>query len=267
MAVQVLSPSRHRHLRWRRFNSYVHANRNSLVGLAAAEVSKAALALPLTFTNQQGQWSLCALLGFVPGQNLYVTPDGQWIGAYIPATLRAHPFHLGWEGTDANLCIDEDSGLLVSDGSGEPIFSEKGGLSDSVEQVWNFLSQTADSLLALEEACGVLAAAGVIEPWPISVQTAEGSRPLSGLHRINEAALNGMDDATFGNLRRAGVVGVAYAQLLSMGNLADLGKLAPARADAWAYADAAARAQAEQPPMVNLPTDSTIDWDWSKVGR
>ncbi|KQP10199.1 hypothetical protein ASF28_03320 [Methylobacterium sp. Leaf99] len=72
-----------------------------------------------------------------------------------------------------------------------------------------------------------------------------------------------MEDNVFNQLRRAGVIGVAYAQLLSMGNLADLGKLAQARAQA----EAAERARAEVKPMIALPDDSTIDWDWSKVGK
>ena len=45
-----------------------------------------------------------------------------------------------------------------------------------------------------------------------------------------------------------------------MGNLAQL-------AQARAQAGAAERAKAEVKPMVMLPTDNTIDWDWSKIGQ
>lgn len=263
MAVKVLSPSRHGHLRWKRFEGYGYVAQSQLVSIAAAELAKAALALPLTFVQQGGQWSLCALLGLMPGQNLYVGAGGQWIAAYVPATLRAHPFHLGWENGNATLSLDEASGLLVDDGSGEAIFADNGDLSEPVRQVWSFLSATAESLLALEAASGALAEAGVIAPWPITVQGTDGTHTVSGLHTINEAALNALDDAAFSRLRRAGVLSVAYAQLLSTGNLADLGKLAQARAEA----EAAERAKAEVKPMIALPDDSTIDWDWSKVGR
>lgn len=263
MAVQMLSYLRHGHLHWKRYDSYGFASGRHLVSLAAAELSRAALSLPLTFVQQGEHWSLCALVGLLPGQNLYVGPGGQWLASYIPATLRGHPFHLGWEGTNATLSLDEDSGLLVDDGSGEPIFDQAGDLSEPVRQVWSFLSATAESLLVLEAACRVLAEAGVIVPWPIAVQGTDGTHTVSGLHQIDEAALNALDDATFSKLRRAGVLGVAYAQLLSMGNLADLGKLAQARAEF----DAAARAKAEVKPMMALPDDSTIDWDWSKVGK
>jgi hypothetical protein len=263
MVVQVLSPARHGHLSWKRYEDYKFASGRHLIGLAAAELSRAALSLPLTFVQQGEHWSLCALLGLAPGENLYVVPDGRWIASYVPASLRGHPFHLGWQGTDATLSLDEESGLLVEDGSGEPIFDDAGDLSEPVRQVWSFLSATAESLLILEAACRVLAEAGVIVPWPITVQGTDGARIVSGLNQIDEVALNALDDATFGRLRQAGVLGVAYAQLLSMGNITDLGKLAQARA----HAEAADRANAEVPPMIVLPADSTIDWDWSKVGK
>ncbi|WP_082476068.1 SapC family protein [Methylobacterium sp. Leaf99] len=262
-SIQPISRARHAGLRWNRNDSYNFSSGRNLVALAAAELLRAALSLPMTFVEQGGQWSLCALLGLAPGQNLYVGPDGRWIGSYIPATLRAHPFHLGWEGVNATLSLDEDSGLLFDDGSGEPIFDTSGDLSEPVRKVWSFLSATAESLLALEAACRVLAEVGVVVPWPITLQGTDGTHTVSGLFQIDEAALNALDDEAFGRLRRAGVLGVAYAQLLSMGNLADLGKLAQARAEF----EAAERARAEVKPMMTLPDDSTIDWDWSKVGK
>ena len=264
LAIQVLSQSRHQHLRWHRFTSYAFTADRNLVAVAKAEIAQAALALPLTFVVQQGQWSLCALLGLTPGQNLYIAPQGNWIAAYVPASLRGHPFHLGWDETGAaTLCIDEASGLLTENSDGEPFFDEAGNLSEPVAQVWSFLGQAAGSLLELETASGVLAKAGVIEPWPISITTEQGDRVVEGLHRISEAALNALSDEAFGELRRAGALAVVYAQLLSMGNLSDLGRLAQMRAEA----DAAERARAEVKPMIMLPEDSSIDWDWSKIGK
>ena len=263
MPLQVLSPTRHRQQRWTQATRYTYAAERNLVGLAAGELSRAALTLPLAFVGNEGHWSLCAVLGFATGQNLYVGPDGQWIGNYVPAALRTHPFHLGWEGGSATLCVDEDSDLLPDDGTGEPIFDEGNDLSPRVREVWAFLSQIAQGVLAMEKAAHLLVDAGVIEPWPITIQGVDGAQTVSGLYRINEGALSALDETAFSRLRRAGVLGVAYAQLLSMGNLADLGKLAQARAEA----EAAARAKAEVKPMIMLPDDSTIDWDWSKVGR
>ncbi|KAB1070024.1 SapC family protein [Methylobacterium planeticum] len=263
-SIQPLSHERHASLRWRRYNGYGFTATTAIAPLAAAEVGKAALALPLAFVEREGGWTLAAVLGLLPGQNLYVASNGNWVVGYVPSVFRAYPFRIGWnEAVQPMLCIDEASGLIVESGEGETFFDESGELSASVRQVSAFLHETAKSEAVLANACGQLRAAGVIEPWPITIQGENGSQQIAGLSRINETALNTLDDAAFGRFRRAGVVGVAYAQLLSMGNLSTLGELAQARAQA----EAAERAKAEVKPMVMLPEDNTIDWDWSKIGR
>lgn len=263
-SIQPLSRERHADLRWRRYSSYGFAATTAVAPLAAAEVGKAALALPLAFVERDGGWTLAAVLGLLPLQNLYVGPQDNWIGAYTPAVFRAYPFRVGWnEAVQPMLCVDEASGLVVENGEGEVFFDEAGDLTAAVQQVWGFLQETAKSEIALAQACSALHASGAIEPWPISIQSESGTQQISGLSRINEAALNGLDDAAFGQLRRAGVVGLAYAQLLSMTNLSDLGQLAQARAQA----EAAERARVAAKPMVVLPEDSSIDWDWSKIGK
>ena len=40
--------------------------------------------------------------------------------------------------------------------------------------------------------------------------------PVHGLFRLNEAALNALDDAAFLKIRKAGALPLAYLQLLSM---------------------------------------------------
>ena len=263
-SIRALSRDRHAGLRWRRYDAYNFAATTALAPLAAAEVGKAALALPLAFIEQEGGWTLAAVLSLLPGQNLFVGQTGNWLAAYVPAVFRAYPFRMGWnESAEPVLCVDEASGLLVEGNDGEAFFEETGEPSASVQQVWRFLQETAKSEAVLANAGGQLHATGVIEPWPIAIQSDTGTQQVTGLSRINEAALNGLEDEAFGQLRRAGVVGVAYAQLLSMSHLGSLGELARARAQA----EAAERARAEVKPMIMLPEDNTIDWDWSKIGR
>ncbi|GJE41348.1 SapC family protein [Methylobacterium soli] len=263
-SIHPVSRSRHADLRWRRFTSYQFAAATALVPLAAAEITQAALSLPLAFVHRDGRWSLAAVLGLLPGQNLFVDASGSWLARYIPAGLRGYPFLIGTQASgEHTLCIEEASGLVTEGPDGDSFFDEAGALSPLVTEVANFLSDTARSEATLVQACGLLQSAGVIEPWPITIQGSDGSQQVTGLNRINEAALNGLDDAAFSPLRRTGAVGVAYAQLLSVANLGQLGQLAQARAQA----EAAERARAEVKPMITLPEDSSIDWDWSKIGR
>ena len=264
MSIQPVSLTRHRNLRWLRFDDYRFAASTIVAPLAAAELVKAALAMPLAFIEHDGGWTLAAVLGLTPGQNLFVGQEGRWLTEYIPAQFRSHPFRIGWNETgEAVLCVDESSGLIKDGPDGEPFFNEAGEPSPVVAQAWAFLQNTAQSAAILAQACNTLHSVGVIEPWPVTIQREAGTHQLAGLNRINETALNALDDAAFGHLRQAGIVGIAYAQLLSMGNFGRLGQLAQARAQA----EAAERARAEIKPMIMLPEDNTIDWDWSKIGK
>jgi hypothetical protein len=255
---------RHAQKHWYPASEFLFAASTSLVPLSTAEVGQATLAFPLAFIEREGHWTLAAVLGLFPAQNLYVDIGGKWLGRYVPAAVRFYPFLLGSQGNgDATLCIDEASGLVTEGDGGMPFFDEAGALNPTVTQITNFLVETARGEAVMAQASEMLAKAGVIEPWPITLQGDEGAQQVAGLHRVNEAALNGLDDATSNELRRAGVLGIAYAQLLSMGNLAQLGQLAQVRAQA----EAAMRAKAEVKPLITLPENNTIDWDWSKVGR
>lgn len=263
-SLHPISRSRHTSKRWHHSTRYDFVSGSAVVPLALAEVPKAALALPVAFFELDGLWTLAAVLGLLPAQNLFVEANGQWTGTYLPAVLRAYPFALrANEAGETILCVDEASGLVNNGPNGEAFFDDAGEPSAAIKQVFAFLTETARGEAALAASCGTLHSIGVIEPWPVSVKRADGTQQVAGLHRIHEAALNKLDDAAFGELRRAGLVGLAYAQLLSMGNLTDLGR----RAQASAEAEAAERAKAEVKPMITLPEDSSIDWDWSKIGR
>lgn len=263
-SIHQVSRSRHGDLRWRRVSDHRFTGSTILAPLAIAEVTRASLAYPLTLLAREGGWTLAAVLGFRPGQNLYVGPGGEWTGTYVPAIFRAYPFRMGWTPSgEQTLCLDEGSGLLTNDAGDEPFFDEAGNLSAAVDQIWTFLREAAQSEAHLAEACGALGAADLIEPWPVTLEGNEGLQAVDGLHRVNEVALKALDDAALLPLLRAGIVGLAYAQILSTGHLANLATLARIKAQA----EEAARARSVAPAMLHLPDDNTIDWDWSKIGR
>ena len=69
------------------------------------------------------------------------------------------------------------------------------------------------------------AQAGLIVPWEIKIRDGDKDVPVKGFHRIDEAALNALDDAAFLKLRAAGALALAYGQLISMHQLATLSRL------------------------------------------
>jgi len=69
-------------------------------------------------------------------------------------------------------------------------------------------------------AVAALAEAGVIQAWPIKLKAEQSERAITGLYRIGEVALNALADDVFLELRKTpGALPIAYAQMLSMGQL------------------------------------------------
>ena len=193
----AVSRERHAGKRWHRFNNYSFAAAQNVVPLFGTELSPAACSMPLAFIEQGGRYTLVALLSLMPGRNLFVAPDGRWLGGYVPSLLRAYPFGIVPK-PDSNafvLCVDEDK--LASNGqAGELFFDEDGKLSPAVQPIFDNLAQLERSRIATEKAVSALAEAGLIQPWH------KGTQPISGLHHIDEAALNALADEGFMKLRR-----------------------------------------------------------------
>lgn len=226
-----VSKESHASKRWRRFESYAFAQRETFLPLVAAELPKAVTAFPIAFIQQDDVFFPVALLGLEQGKNLFVAANGQWLGAYVPSALRSHPFRLArTEDHQRVLCVDQDSGLIVDGAEGEAFFDESGEPSEPVKQVLDFLQKVDANQQATAKMCEVLARHQVIKPWPITLKTPEGEKTINGLSQINEQALNTLPAEAFLELRQAGALPMAYCQMLSMQHLVVLGKLAEAHA-------------------------------------
>ena len=83
--------------------------------------------------------------------------------------------------------------------------------------------------MATDLAMASLAEAGVIEPWPLEVEVDGKKTAIKGLHRVNESALGALDDEAFLKLRKTSALRLAYAQLMSMGQIARFDQLVQLR--------------------------------------
>src|SRR5262245_30025625 len=110
---------------WRRVTNYQFAAEEPLAPIVLAEVPHVGSWMPIVFVEQAGRRVLSAMMSPIPKQNLFVGPEGQWLGGYVPSSLRSYPFRLlRPEGSEQMaLCIDEDSGLVAdADEKGENFF-------------------------------------------------------------------------------------------------------------------------------------------------
>ena len=218
----AISKQTHAQKVWRRPADYRFAARDPLTPVVLAEIGFVGSWMPIAFVEQAGCFVPMAMMSPVPEQNLFVGPDGQWLGGYIPASVRSYPFRLlRSEGSgQMTLCVDEDSGLVVdSNGTGEEFFTGDGKPSESVSALIEFLRQIEGSRVATELAMASLAEAGLIESWPLELEVDGKKTAINGLLRVNEQALNRLDDEAFLKLRKTSALNLAYAQIMSMGQV------------------------------------------------
>ncbi len=246
---QAITKTDFANLRWKRYENYHFAALDAVAPLVVQELPKACMTLPIAFIQQSEAFVPAAVQGLQPGQNLFVSRDGRWIGPYTPAAYRGYPFALAnADYGQVVLCVDTDSGLVGEDYT-ETFFDEQGEPSQSVKAVLDFLQQVRSNREATLRICAALQAEELIQPWPITLKGEQGEKTVQGLYRIDEAKLNNLSADALQQLQQAGALPVAYCQLLSMQHLQTLGKLAEA------YASAKAQSQAA------LPTTDTGELD------
>ncbi len=220
--LTALDSIAHARKAWRRAGNYGFAAQDAVVAITGLEFRQVCMAMPIAFIAQDDRYAPVAVMSLLPGRNMFVGPSGQWLRGYVPVALRTFPFRSvpiqGRE--DSALCVVEDSGLIVNaDGKAEPLFNADGKLSASVEPIWKLLTEVETDRHNTALAIAALREAGLICPWNITVKVDGADKAINGLFRIDEAALNGLEDATFLKLRRAGALPLAYIQLLSMAQL------------------------------------------------
>lgn len=229
----AISKEVHADRAWRRPDNYSFTRAAALAPLVAAELPRAVMSFPVGFFRDNDGFSPAAILSLATGANLFVTPDGHWLGRHVPTLWRAHPFRLIPNSQDPEklvFCFDEDSGLAGNETAGQPFFDATGNLAEPTRQVLELLSQHEQSRQATMAACAVLHKQGIIQPWEITIKTGQEERRVEGVYKIDEAALNQLSGEAFERLRTVGALPLAYCQLISMQHLATLGKLAEVHA-------------------------------------
>jgi hypothetical protein len=244
----AISRERHGRKKWLAQGIYAFAAADAVVPIVAAELTQAALAMPCAFLQWKGHYKLVAVLSAIGGRNMFVSRDGLWLGGYIPAALRLHPFQmLPSEGSEELLlCVDEESSMVVEgNGPGEPFFGPQGEPSPSLKAVFEASLALERNRQTTDLAVAALAQAGVIRPWQIRVKAGESERPVSGLYRVDEAALHALPNDVFVGLRTAAALPIAYTQMLSTRQLGLFERLE------------ALHSRSAQPPVAALP--ETLD--------
>ena len=224
---QAITKSDFANLSWKRYDSYQFAAEDAVAPLVVQELTKACTSLPIAFIKQGATFIPAAIQGLQQSQNLFVAPDGRWVGSYTPAVYRSHPFKLAEsEQGKLILCVDMESGL-VGDHYDQPFFDDAGAPASAVNDVLTFLQQVHNNHQLTQRLCTALDAEGLIQPWPIKVKGENNTeQTLDGLFRIDEAKFNTLEADALYRVHQAGALPVVYCQLISMQHVQMLGQIA-----------------------------------------
>ncbi|MGO1344028.1 SapC family protein [Chromohalobacter japonicus] len=224
-----LSQRQHAERGWLKNPDYRYAAERPVAELVAEEIPRALPTLPLAFVPEGDDWALVAVLSLDSKHNLFVHPDGRWLGGYTPAAFRGYPFALLRDEQHGRrvLCFDEDSGLATDNpGPGQHFFNNEGEPDQPLARILKFLTQYDDQRLVTRRVVKRLADAGLIVPWKVRVTTDAGTEAaIDGLHRIDEAALRALPGDTLSELATSGALSIAYGQLYAQHRLQGLSRL------------------------------------------
>lgn len=215
-----VSRSAHAEHRYLPRAGFRHAAARRAVPVLLAELPRLLPHYMLGFAEQEGELVPVAVLGLAEHDNLYLHPDGRWLGAYVPSALRGFPFALvRSEHGERTLAVE--SAHLVEGDAGEPLFGDAGALAEPVAGALGFLHQCADNRPVTRQATQALQSAGLLTPWTPAVTLEGRQHTLGGLHRVDEQALNRLAAADYARLQGAPMT-LAYAQLFASRNTAQL---------------------------------------------
>lgn len=226
---QSLSPTTFKDLVWVVKQNTLYAKHQQTLPLVGAEFKKAAGQYPIAFLHDPDidQYNPVALLGYQANQNLFVAPDGRWLGNYLPAYLRAYPFALAPHPKTGEyfICADTNSQLILpkeqaTSGKTLELFNSQDQPSHELQQMLDFLQQLAGNLKTTQQACRRLNELNLFTPWQPTVM--QNTTSLKGLYQIDEAKLNELSPEQLADLRNTGLLTFIYAQLLSTNQITTL---------------------------------------------
>ena len=94
--TKLVAVSRETHAQkvWQRPTGYQFAAKEPLAQIVLAEAVHVGSWMPIVFVRHAGRYVVMAMMCPMSGHNLFVGPDGQWLGGYVPSSLRSYPFRL-----------------------------------------------------------------------------------------------------------------------------------------------------------------------------
>lgn len=222
-SVVALDRKAHERLRITPPNEFSFAAAAALVPVLTGEFGLIAREYALVFMGAGAKEVVpVALTGMPQGKNLFVRADGSWDARYVPAYARRYPFVFAETGAEQfTVCIDPGSKFL-SDEVGTPLF-ENGEPSALLQETVRLLGDYHRLMSQTKVFMDKLMAANLLMDANAKADLPDGrSFTWRGFWVVDEARFRALPEATLKDWFAGGELGLIYAHLMSLSNLADL---------------------------------------------
>ncbi len=243
VGFEVLNNDDHRDLRIRLGHGEAWGDAVNLVPAFPTEFEELQREYPLLVRREGQGWQAFAMLGFAPGENLFLE-DGEWRARYVPAARRLAPFRLAYPDArpgeppaeDPIVQVDPDH-PRVSREEGAPVFLPAGGHAPYLEHMVRILRAVHVGVEATVPLFTAFEEHGLLEPAPLEITLRDGTRlNVPDVFTVGREPLARLSAAALEALHRAGFLRLAFMLAASLGNLTHLidrqGRPAPARVSA-----------------------------------
>jgi SapC len=221
----MLDRQAHARLRFRPPENYSFTASATLVPLLTAEFAPVAREYPIVFMSEDQGKSFypVALTGMPQGRNLFVDDKGLWPARYVPAYVRRYPFVFAETSPDQfAVCVDPSSNCL-DETQGTPLFESNGEPSTALQEMVQRLGDYQRAMMLTKVFMEKLAAAKVLMDANAKADLPDGrSMVWRGFWTVDETKFRELPDATLKEWFVSGEIGLIYAHLVSLGNLAEL---------------------------------------------
>tara|TARA_R110002167_G_scaffold116843_2_gene292309 strand:+ start:450 stop:1187 length:738 start_codon:yes stop_codon:yes gene_type:complete len=212
---------KHKSLKVKPITNFDFVSNVNMASVMVHEFSKVAPTYPIIFLEDpaKDQFKPVALFGLEQGENLFIK-DNKWQASYIPAIIRRYPFVLAGspDSTKFTVCIDDQSEFVDTE-EGQPLFTEEGKPSKSLETVKQYLQELQKMELFTNEFVKYLAGKNLFTPMNMNLRVGKQVKSVTGAYIINEERLNKLSNESFLELREKRYLPVIYAHLASLGQM------------------------------------------------
>lgn len=224
----ILDPKQHKNLKVIQTRGLEFGDNHHFVPVLADELKALVAEYAICFLkdNQTGQFGINALMGFEPGENLYLDGDS-WQAHYIPVHLMCQPFMVGIKGEEGDTPTPENTLITVnlespriSDDMGEAIFDEDGKNTPFLDQINQLLVKLVQGMPRTEQFIRSVLELELLTPVKLDFTLKNGEKKsFGGLYSLDEekvAALSGKQLESFhqkGYLQACHLIISSFAQI------------------------------------------------------